>query len=135
MVEILALDGRARTAAPDAWVEPEDDVRARPQLLDCAVVAVRFPRFRDGRGYSSGRLLRELGFGGDLRAAGDVTVDQLWFLKRAGFSSVAPDRPIHEESARRALERYPFAYQRGQDGSPAAFELRAASAQRGPAGR
>ena len=52
------------------------------------VVAVDFPRFTDGRGYSTGRLLRErYGWRGEMRAVGDVQRDQLFYLTRCGFDA------------------------------------------------
>ena len=54
------------------------------------VIAVDFPSFTDGRGYSTARLLRERhGFKGELRAIGDVLRDQLLYLQRCGFDSFA----------------------------------------------
>lgn len=120
---VLALDGRAVDAPPELVLAPEDDPRAAT-LDGIRVVAVAFPSFRDGRGYSHARMLREGGFGGDLRAAGDVTVDQLLFLARAGFSSVAPDRPIEPAAAGLALARFPVAYQRGRAGEAPAWARR-----------
>lgn len=52
-----------------------------------AVIAVRFPKFTDGRGYSIARLLRRLGWKGELRAVGDVLRDQLFFMARCGFDA------------------------------------------------
>lgn len=124
MAEVLALDGRMQTGEPELLLGPDDDVRAHAGLHNLGIIGVSFPRFRDGRGYSSARILRETGFLGDVRAVGDLTLDQLVFLKRAGFSSVASDRPIDPEQARIALARFPAAYQRGADAAPAAFELR-----------
>jgi uncharacterized protein (DUF934 family) len=55
-----------------------------------SLIAVDFPKFADGRGFSYGRELREqLGFNGELRAIGDFMRDQLYFLKRCGFNSFA----------------------------------------------
>jgi len=55
-----------------------------------ALVAVHFPKFADGRGFSTARLLRERhGYAGEIRAVGDVLVDQLLFLERCGFDSFA----------------------------------------------
>jgi uncharacterized protein (DUF934 family) len=71
------------------WLAPADD----PSLLagDVAtlrVIAVDFPKFADGRGYSIGRLLRErFSFKGELRAVGDVTRDQLYYLHQVGFNA------------------------------------------------
>ena len=54
-----------------------------------ALIAVRFPKFTDGRGYSIARLLRRLGWKGELRAVGDVLRDQLFYLQRVGFNAFA----------------------------------------------
>jgi len=125
MVELVVLDERAAlAAAPDVVLAPDADVRSEPGLGSLRVVALAFPKWRDGRAYSSARILREQGFSGDIRAIGDLTVDQLVFLKRAGFSSVAPERPIDPEAAKAALARFAFVYQRGSDGSVPAFSIR-----------
>jgi uncharacterized protein (DUF934 family) len=70
-------------------LEPNDDPAAiAPVLERISLVAVRFPKFGDGRGYSIARLLRERhGYRGELRAVGDVLRDQLLFMKRSGFDS------------------------------------------------
>jgi uncharacterized protein (DUF934 family) len=71
------------------WLAPTED----PSLLaeDVAalpVIAVDFPKFADGRGYSVARLLRErLSFKGELRAVGDVARDQLYYLHQVGFNA------------------------------------------------
>ncbi|HEX4798617.1 MAG TPA: DUF934 domain-containing protein [Burkholderiales bacterium] len=55
-----------------------------------AVIAVNFPKFGDGRGYSIARLLRErYGFKGELRAIGDVLHDHLYFMEQCGFDAFA----------------------------------------------
>lgn len=68
---------------------PEDEPeRLLPHLGKLALVAVHFPCFADGRGYSTGRLLRaRYGFAGELRAVGDILRDQLYFLNRCGFNA------------------------------------------------
>lgn len=67
--------------------EPADVAEFLPQL---PLVAIDFPTFKDGRGYSIAAILRtRYGFGGELRAIGDVLIDQLFFMKRVGFSSFA----------------------------------------------
>ena len=80
------------------------------------VVGIHFPKFADGRGYSTGRLLRErYGYEGEVRALGDVLQDQLFYLKRCGFDSFAlrADRDIEEAVA--ALADFPDAYQAAAD--------------------
>lgn len=72
----------------DSFEEPETLVAGVQDINDFAVIAVNFPRFIDGRGYSVGRLLRErFGYRNELRAIGDVLRDQLFFFKRCGFDS------------------------------------------------
>jgi uncharacterized protein (DUF934 family) len=57
-------------------------------LSSLTLVAIRFPHFTDGRGYSTARLLRErYGYAGELRATGDVARDQLFCLSRVGFDT------------------------------------------------
>jgi len=98
-------------------LEAGDDARLLLPALDrLRLVEVGFPSFRDGRGYSAAAILREAGYLGELRAAGDVLVDQLPLMVRAGFDSFAPEAPIDEAAARRALGRYADVYQPAADG-------------------
>lgn len=65
-----------------------EDVTA--DLAQFAVIAVNFPKFVDGRGYSIASLLRQRhGYRGELRAVGDVLHDQLFFMARVGFDAFA----------------------------------------------
>lgn len=106
-------------------VETGDDARELlPHLGRIALIEVAFPSYRDGRGYSTARILRESGYTGELRAEGDVLVDQLAYMRRCGFDSFAPTRPIDRDVAAAALARYPHAYQRAADRRPAVWELR-----------
>lgn len=70
-------------------INPADDVMRLAPLLDrIALVAVAFPAFNDGRGFSHASLLRErLGFTGEIRAIGDVLIDQIPLMLRCGFDS------------------------------------------------
>ncbi len=114
MTELLALDDRARLDLPaQLLIEPGEDIRADIGPGRHPVIGVNFPKFRDGRGYSTARILREQGYGGDIRAIGDVTIDQMLCLNRTGFSSVAPARPIPRNAVETVLSRYPAIYQRG----------------------
>ncbi|HEU0044413.1 DUF934 domain-containing protein [Sphingomonas sp.] len=108
------LDGQ--TNANAVRLEAGDDARALlPHLGQLALVEVSFPTYRDGRGYSSARILREAGYAGELRAAGDVLVDQLPFMRRCGFDSFAPETPIDPAVLERALDRYTEHYQTAAD--------------------
>lgn len=82
---------RAPHGRTAAWFAPDDDpLAAAADVLALPLLAVDFPAFTDGRGYSVGRLLRERrAFAGELRAIGDVQRDQLHFLHQVGFDSFA----------------------------------------------
>lgn len=106
-------------------IEPGDDARALlPHLDRIRLVEVTFPAFTDGRGYSSARILREAGYTGELRAAGDVLVDQLGHMRRCGFDSFAPAQPLDADDARNALERWADVYQAAADGRAAIWQKR-----------
>jgi uncharacterized protein (DUF934 family) len=76
-------------------------------------VDISFAHFSDGRGYSSAKLLRDrLKWQGEIRAVGDVTVDQLGYLSRCGFSTFALRDDQEIEEAKAALIALTKAYQR-----------------------
>jgi uncharacterized protein (DUF934 family) len=92
-----------------------------------ALIAIDFPVFRDGRGYSIARLLRErYGYKGELRAIGDVLRDQLRFYERCGFDSYAlrADKDIHD--ALKAFTEFTEQYQGAFDEPSPLFRRRAA---------
>jgi len=106
-------------------LESGEDARALlPQLGQLALVEVSFPTFRDGRGYSAARVLREAGYKGELRAAGDVLVDQLPLMRRCGFDSFAPEAPIDADALQRSLDRYDYRYQPAADAVVPVWKLR-----------
>ena len=89
------------------WLARKDEILSRPtiglllqpadrvediagELASFALIAVNFPKFVDGRGYSTAALLRQrYHYQGELRAVGDVLHDQLFFMQRVGFDSYA----------------------------------------------
>jgi uncharacterized protein (DUF934 family) len=93
----------------------------RPEVLKdvfdrIALIAVDFPKFTDGRGYSIAYNLRaRLGYQGELRAIGDVLRDQLFYMSRVGFDAFAtrPDRNIHD--ALKGLTDFSESYQTSLD--------------------
>jgi len=106
-------------------IEAGDDARALlPHVDRLALVEVSFPVFRDGRGYSSARILREGGYGGELRAAGDVLVDQIPFMRRCGFDSFAPEAPVDPAALDAALTRYTAVYQVAADSAAPVWKQR-----------
>ncbi len=95
------------------------------ELAKAPLVAVDFPAFTDGRGYTLARLLRErYGFKGEIRAIGDVLVDQLFYMTRCGFDALALREDQHLDDALRALGAFSVSYQPGVDVREAMFERR-----------
>ena len=106
-------------------IEPGDDARALiPHLDRLRLIEVNFPAFGDGRGYSSARILREAGFKGEIRAVGDVLVDQIAYMKRCGFDAFDPDKELNAEDVETALSRWPEVYQRTVDDRTPIWALR-----------
>lgn len=106
-----------QTNAAAVRLEPGDDARDLLPYLDrLKLVEVNFPAYTDGRGYSAARILREAGYKGELRAAGDVLVDQLAYMRRCGFDSFAPEHPLNAADAEAAMARYAEVYQPTVDG-------------------
>jgi uncharacterized protein (DUF934 family) len=104
-----------------------------PWLGHLALVALVFPKFRDGRAYSQARLLRETyGFSGTLRATGDVLRDQFHFLVRAGFDSFEVKKEADARVFADVLARYSVYYQSGADGRAPALQRRLQSAMIDP---
>jgi uncharacterized protein (DUF934 family) len=98
-------------------IEAGDDVRLLvPHLDRVRLVEIDFPKFRDGRGFSSARVLREAGYTGEIRATGDVLVDLVFFMRRCGFDSFEPDVPLNPADVEATLNRYPEVYQHAADG-------------------
>jgi uncharacterized protein (DUF934 family) len=87
------------------WLGPDDDVEhLKPWLPELPLIAVDFPSFRDGRGYSQAYLLRtRLGWTGELRAIGDVLRDQLSHMRQCGFDSFAVRADKSAEDALKGL--------------------------------
>ena len=78
------------------------------------LVVLEFPKFRDGRGFSTARTLREqYGYTGDIRASGHLIADQYLFLTRVGVTTVEVPEGANLESWRRALDEVSVAYQSG----------------------
>ena len=80
-----------RPARLGVWLDSHEEPAAIAEDLKLfGVVAVNFPTFGDGRGFSTARLLRErFGWKGELRAVGDIFRDQLFFLASCGFDAFA----------------------------------------------
>ncbi len=119
----------ARDGRTGVWRAPHEDPAALAGDLDrLPLVAVSFPKFGDGRGFSTARLLRErFRFTGELRAVGDVLRDQLLFLARCGFDAFALRDDQDAEAAAAAFDDFTEAYQGGVDQPLPLFRRRLAA--------
>ncbi|NLP61740.1 DUF934 domain-containing protein [Paraburkholderia sacchari] len=130
LVASRAKDELGVWLAPDS--EPADIAGDFEKI---ALIGVDFPVFRDGRGYSIGRLLRErFGYKGELRAIGDVLRDQLRFYERCGFDSYAVRADKDIKDALNAFTEFTVQYQGAFDEPSPLFRRRLAQqAQQGAA--
>jgi len=99
------------------WLASSERAEAlKEDIATLPVIAVDFPKFSDGRGYSIAYNLRSrLHYQGELRAIGDVLRDQLFYMQRVGFNAFAPrpDRSIHD--ALKGLTDFSLTYQASID--------------------
>lgn len=98
-------------------IEPADLVEAlAPDLARLELIEVDFPKFNDGRGYSTARLLRQrYRYQGEVRAVGRVLRDQLLYLHRCGFDAFEITREDAIETWLKAVSEFGAWYQRGAD--------------------
>lgn len=106
-----------RSTAIGVWMTGADEPAAIVGDLDrLDLIAVRFGTFTDGRGYSTGTLLRQrYGFRGELRAIGDIQRDQLYYLARCGFNAFVLRQTEDVEAALEAFQDFGEAYQTATD--------------------
>jgi uncharacterized protein (DUF934 family) len=97
---------------PGTLVLANDADPRQADLASVHTVALHFPVFSDGRAFSQAFLLRRrLGFTGDIRATGDVLIDQLQQMQRSGFSQAVLRADQHLAAGQRQLARYTGFYQ------------------------
>lgn len=96
-----------------------------PHLAHLALIALVFPKFRDGRAYSQARVLRErYRFGGELRATGDILRDQFVFFLRSGFDALDVRKQSDADAYADVVRRYSVVYQPAADGKAGALRER-----------
>lgn len=84
----------------------------KDHLSDFDLIAIVFPAFKDGRGYSYARLLRErYQFKGEVRAVGNILRDQIYYLSRCGFDAFALDEGGDIKDALNAFNDFTVNYQ------------------------
>ena len=116
---------RKRSRRVGVLLSPADDPETiAGDLPELSLVAVEFPAFTDGRGYSIARLLRERhGWRGELRAVGDVLRDQLFYLARVRFDTFELRDGVDADAAVAAFRDFSERYQAAADAGPL-FERR-----------
>lgn len=111
--------GRGVILAPDEFAEAVID-----DLAHLDVIAIEFPAFADGRGYSTAALLRgRHGYRGELRAVGDVFKDTLFYQQRVGFNAFAVRADKDIDDALAGLATFSVRYQGAVD-QPPLYRLR-----------
>ena len=106
-----AFSGFGRT--PGVWFEADIELEPLEQVLAAVpIVAVAFPAFTDGSGFSTGSLIREVfGYKGELRAFGSLLSDQLGYLRRCGYDSVVLPEDQDMETGRQQFHADMVSYQ------------------------
>ena len=102
------------------WLAPDEDPAAlAADIGRLPLIAIDFPQFTDGRGYSHARLLRErYGYAAELRAIGDVQRDQLYYLSQCGFDAFAIREGKDAADALASLDDFDDGYQLTQRRTP-----------------
>lgn len=110
---LFSADQFSAAEADEQRLTLANDADPRDANLDgIRVVELSFPRFSDGRAFSQAFLLRRrLGFEGEIRATGDVLVDQLVQMQRSGFTQAVLRADQSVDHGRRLLSHYPTFYQ------------------------
>jgi uncharacterized protein (DUF934 family) len=118
------LDGQAGLVG--VWLDSDEEVEAlADDLAQLPVVALNFPKFVDGRGFSSARLLRDrYDYKGEIRAIGNVIQDQLFMLQRCGFSQYCLADNVDLEAAAKSLNDFSDSYQTAADQDQPLFKRR-----------
>ena len=124
---IAEADSLSRRAALTGVIWPNNRkvTELAPYLDQLDLVVLVFPAFKDGRAYSQARILRErYGFGGELRATGQVLRDQFVFMLRAGFDAFEVSKEADAAVFAEVSRRYSVFYQPTGDGRVTALRAR-----------
>lgn len=102
-----------RAESIGVWLDSDEEpAPLEPLLGKIKHIAINFPKFADGRGYSYARILRDkYKYEGELRAIGDVLHDQLFYMKRCGFDVFAVREDKDISAAIKGLDDFSNAYQ------------------------
>ena len=107
----------AREGSVSVCINGDDELTDIAPFIDqFELIAIEFPVFRDGRGYSLARALRQrYEFQGDIRAVGDVLRDQLYFMQRCGISSYQLKKGKDPQEALKGFADFSIRYQGAVD--------------------
>ena len=112
-MKIIAISHDKKRTSGQKLLELPND--ADPFAVDLGSVTridLQFPKFTDGRAYSQARLLRQrLKFAGEIRATGDVLIDQLVHMERCGFDVAVLREGVDLADAQRQFDRFSAFYQ------------------------
>lgn len=112
MIHLIAAGTEPAEEGLNVLVLPNDADPQEHTLQGVDRIELQFPKFTDGRAYTQAfHLRRRLGFTGDIRATGDIGIDQLVLLKRTGFSSAVLKEGHDPADAERQFSRFPSFYQ------------------------
>ena len=111
-MKILSFNDHS-TGLDSSTISLTNDVDPRTVSLDGVKrIDLNFPKFTDGRAYSQAFLLRRrMGFQGEIRATGDVLIDQLVAMARTGFDVAVLRQGLDASAAQRQFDRFPAFYQ------------------------
>ena len=112
-MRLLTPQSHLQDAASGSILQLNNDAELQGLALDGVTrIELQFPKFSDGRAFSQAvTLRRRLGFAGELRATGDVLVDQLVQMQRSGFDSAVLRDDQDFSVAERQLSRFAAFYQ------------------------
>ncbi len=106
-------------------LEPDQPPSAiEGDLARLDLIAINFPAFTDGRGFSYARQLRQWGYSGEIRATGHFIRDQLHYLKRCGFNAFEFAEHVNLEECLASLNDFSDAYQADVDQEEPLFRRR-----------
>ena len=117
-----ALEAKESTAVQLEPDQPPAPLKAH--LEQISLIAINFPAFTDGRGFSYARELREQGYQGELRAVGNFIRDQIHYLSRCGFNAFQLEQEGELEAALSSLEDFSEHYQAACDKAEPLFRRR-----------
>jgi uncharacterized protein (DUF934 family) len=112
-LQLFSADDFASTDADAQRLSLANDADPRDaDLSGVTVIELHFPKFSDGRAFSQAFLLRRrLGFTGEIRATGDVLIDQLVQMQRSGFTQAVLRADQNLARGQALLAHYPAFYQ------------------------